>query len=91
MRLMEPLTGEDIADCCRRIYHETFYTDEPILFHFNDTTIIFVKDEKGYHYKGSDINTAEITYFQGETEKEWMERERRKRDSSTSARGGGEE
>ena len=65
MRIMHPYAGDNIADVCRRAYFELDKSDEPIIIHFNEVTVIFTKDEGGYHHKEHSIDSVELEWISG--------------------------
>ena len=70
MRIMEPYCGENIAESCRRAYFELMKNDEPIILYFNDTTIMFTRDNSGLHHKGQDIDVVKLERIWGMSNKE---------------------
>lgn len=53
MRVIKPSPGQDVGDVCTKAYHLMAKSKEPIIMHFNETTIIFTNDAKGLHHEHS--------------------------------------
>jgi len=70
MRIMEPYVGENVAESCRRAYFELMKNDEPIILYFNDTTIMFTRDNEGLHHKDGNIDLVELERVWGMSNKE---------------------
>lgn len=53
MKIIKPSPGQDIGDVCTKAYHLMAKSKEPLIMHFNEMTIIFMKDVKGLNHEHS--------------------------------------
>jgi hypothetical protein len=65
MKIIEPFVGEHVDEVCRKIYFMMLESDEPILTHFNEVSILFTKDDGGFHYRSSDIDHVKLERVRG--------------------------